>query len=109
MGHGASWRVSESAFTAATFAGIMVSHPFARKKAKGWSTARVGEFAEPGLGTWLFALQEAGTGWAQWEQRLAASGISLRHSGQGLVLGGAATTGGVILLSMYCMGSTMAK
>ncbi|HMD75839.1 MAG TPA: hypothetical protein VKG86_00555 [Terracidiphilus sp.] len=28
------------------------------------------------------------TGWAQWAQRRAASGISLRHSGQGLVDGG---------------------
>jgi len=49
------------------------------------------------------------TGCAQWAQRRADSGISLRHSGQGLVAGGAGAAGGLNLFSMYCVGSTIAK
>jgi hypothetical protein len=49
------------------------------------------------------------TGWAQCAQRLAASGISLRHSGQGFVVGAAGAAGWLNFLSMYCIGSTIAK
>ncbi len=48
------------------------------------------------------------TSCAQCEQRLAATGISLRHSAQGLVLG-AATTLGRNLFSKVLIGSTTRK
>src|SRR5580704_5036520 len=36
-----------------------------------------------------YAAMPSGTGWAQWAQRLASMGISLRHSGHFLVVGSA--------------------
>ena len=50
----------------------------------------------------------AGTGCPQCEQRLAATGISLRHSGQGRIAGGSAT-GGLNLASSLPSGSTTKK
>jgi hypothetical protein len=51
-----------------------------------------------------------GTGWPQWEQRFAASGMSLRHSGQGLVGGaGGGAVVSFILLIRVLIGSTTAK
>ncbi len=49
------------------------------------------------------------TGWAQWAHRLAAAGISLRHSGQGLVAGGASGAGPLNLAMSELSGRTMKK
>jgi hypothetical protein len=49
------------------------------------------------------------TGWAQCAQRLAASGISLRHSGQVLVAAGASGAGFLSRAMSAFKGATMAK
>lgn len=49
------------------------------------------------------------TGWAQWAQRLAASGISLKHSGQVLMDGGASDSGFFNRAMRWFNGNTMAK
>jgi hypothetical protein len=49
------------------------------------------------------------TGWVQWEQRFAAAGISLKHSAQVLVAGGATGAGPLNLAISVLSGSTMKK
>src|SRR5579885_1007235 len=48
------------------------------------------------------------TGCAQWEQRFASSGMSLRHSGQGRVLGGSDFAGKKRAMSLL-IGNTKMK
>jgi hypothetical protein len=50
-----------------------------------------------------------GTGWAQWAQRRAASGISLRHSGQVFMDNGASGAGFLMRASSVFKGRTMPK
>src|SRR6202041_1248094 len=64
------------------------------------------------VGPFIFqavTLETYTTGCAQCAQRLAASGISLKHSGQGFVVGATTVSGFLIRASSVFSGSTMKK
>ena len=69
---------------------------------------RVGELASWQVGE-LASLYATGTGWVQWAQRLAARGISLRHSGQVFMDDGASGAGFLSLARSVFKGKTMPK